>query len=88
VNTASRMESHGIPGAVHLTSDVYEKVKDMGCFNFKCLGVTVVKSMGTMITYAAKPKKHTPLIDIVPSNKSGDVIRRQASLKCLLMHNT
>ena len=56
MNVASRMESHGIPGAVHLTAAVYERVKYMDCFDFKSLGVSDIKSLGVMETYSAKPK--------------------------------
>jgi hypothetical protein len=84
VNTASRMESHGIPGAVHLTADVYQKVKDMGCFKFKCLGVSIIKSMGTMITYAATPNCQPLVPELTSSTDNGTMLRRQASVKCLL----
>lgn len=49
VNTASRMESHGIAGKIHLTNETYELVKDK--FNFVSRGVIEVKGKGKMSTY-------------------------------------
>jgi len=57
VNTASRMESHGLPGVVHLSSTAYEKVKDMDCFDFRSLGISSIKGIGAMETYSAHLKK-------------------------------
>ena len=49
VNTASRMESHGVPGAVHVTSDVYQLLKDR--FDFDKRGSLKIKGKGKMETY-------------------------------------
>lgn len=78
------MESHGTPGAIHITANVYEKVKDMDCFKFECLGVSIIKSMGMMTTYAAKPTQQPVVTELIPSTNTCTVIRRQASVKCLL----
>lgn len=56
VNIASRMESHGMPGRIHVTRAVYERIK--GDFDFESRGATHLKGMGEMETYylnAAKP---------------------------------
>ncbi len=49
VNTASRMESHGVPGRVHVTQAVYERLK--GAFEFESRGVIDVRGKGPMATY-------------------------------------
>ena len=49
VNTASRMESHGTPGAIQITRATYELVKD----EFVCepRGTILVKGKGPMETW-------------------------------------
>lgn len=49
VNTASRMESHGIPGSIHVSEPVYERLKDR--FVFESRGEIEVKGKGRMSTY-------------------------------------
>ena len=49
VNIASRMESHGIPGGIQVTPEVYEILKDK--FVFERRGVIRVKGKGDMMTY-------------------------------------
>lgn len=49
VNTASRMESHGSPGCIHVTADVYERLRDK--YEFEPRGLIPVKNMGEMATY-------------------------------------
>ena len=49
VNTASRMESHGIPGEIQVTEATYEMIRDK--FNFEERGVIEVKGKGKMRTY-------------------------------------
>ncbi|MBW4678826.1 MAG: DUF3365 domain-containing protein [Microcoleus vaginatus WJT46-NPBG5] len=49
VNTASRMESHGIPGAIQVTESTYERLQDK--FAFKERGVMEIKGKGQMTTY-------------------------------------
>lgn len=46
VNTASRMESHGQPGAIHITHDTYELIK--GEFLCQPIGPVSVKGKGEM----------------------------------------
>ncbi len=54
VNTASRMESHGIPDYLQMSSDMYKDViatiSDLG-INVTCRGNIEVKGKGTMKTY-------------------------------------
>ncbi|MGC1375002.1 MAG: adenylate/guanylate cyclase domain-containing protein [Anaerolineales bacterium] len=49
VNIASRMESQGLPGAIQVTQDVYERLRDR--YLFLPRGEISVKSKGTMQTY-------------------------------------
>ncbi|XP_035533921.1 guanylate cyclase soluble subunit beta-2-like [Morone saxatilis] len=50
VNTASRMESHGLPDHIHLSSSTYSELKDAG-FNIQERGQIEVKGKGQMTTY-------------------------------------
>ncbi|USR92206.1 response regulator [Phormidium yuhuli AB48] len=49
VNTASRMESHGIANTIQVTEATYERLKDS--FEFERRGVIDVKGKGKMTTY-------------------------------------
>jgi class 3 adenylate cyclase/CheY-like chemotaxis protein len=49
VNTASRMESHGEPGKIHVSETVYQKLKNN--FRFQERGIVEVKGKGSMQTY-------------------------------------
>lgn len=49
VNTASRMEAHGIPGAIQVTERVYERLRDH--YELRRRGTIEVKGKGPMTTY-------------------------------------
>jgi len=49
VNTASRMESHGIPGGIQVTERVYHRLHDL--YEFESRGKIAVKGKGEMTTY-------------------------------------
>lgn len=49
VNTASRMESHGLPGRIHVTPDVEERLRD--AFRFERREPIEVKGKGRMATF-------------------------------------
>ncbi|HEY9629436.1 MAG TPA: adenylate/guanylate cyclase domain-containing protein [Coleofasciculaceae cyanobacterium] len=49
VNTASRMESHGLPGRIQVTAQTYELLKHK--YAFEQRGAIEVKGKGEMITY-------------------------------------
>ena len=49
VNTASRMESHGVPGKIHVTEATYELVRDR--FELEPRGTVDIKGKGPMKTY-------------------------------------
>ena len=52
VNTAARMESHGVEGRVHTTLETYELLKVK--FDFEDRGIIDVKGKGDMHTYLLK----------------------------------
>lgn len=49
VNTASRMESHGLSGGIQVTATTYERLQDRYLFEER--GMIQVKSKGEMMTY-------------------------------------
>src|SRR5205807_5810865 len=49
VNTASRMESHGLPGAIQVTEDLYQRLRDH--YDLRPRGTIDVKGKGPMTTY-------------------------------------
>jgi len=52
VNTASRMESHGEPGTIHCSDEVYQCLQDR--FAFEPCGFKEIKGKGTMRTWYIK----------------------------------
>ena len=52
VNTASRMESHGLPGEIQVSEDTYKLLKDT--FTFEERGWVEIKGKGKMQTYLLK----------------------------------
>ncbi|CAG5127184.1 unnamed protein product [Candidula unifasciata] len=57
VNTASRMESHGMPGRIHLSPTTYKALSGQG-YLCKCRGVTNIKGKGNMKTYFLIGNRH------------------------------
>jgi class 3 adenylate cyclase len=55
VNTASRMESHGLAGAIQVTNNTYEQLQDK--YNFQLRGPIEVKGKGTTQAYLLISKK-------------------------------
>lgn len=55
VNTASRLESHGLPGRVHVSDRVYERLQ--GRFPFELRGMVELKGRSAMQTYFLQPEK-------------------------------
>jgi class 3 adenylate cyclase len=55
VNTASRMESHGVPGRINCSQDIYEKLKDK--FIFEDRGEMEVKGKGIMRMFFLNDRK-------------------------------
>jgi class 3 adenylate cyclase len=64
VNTASRMESEGVPGSIQVSSATYELIRD----DFVCepRGIVQVKGKGEMTTYlllSARSEGQGPRLD-------------------------
>ena len=55
VNIASRMESHGAPGEIHVSSSVYQRLNNG--YKFKKRGDIEIKGKGKMLTYWLHGKK-------------------------------
>src|SRR6185436_5746115 len=55
VNTASRMESHGLPGRIHTTEATHRLLADR--YDFESRGVIDVKGKGAMQTYFIVARK-------------------------------
>ncbi|MBE9067147.1 adenylate/guanylate cyclase domain-containing protein [Leptolyngbya cf. ectocarpi LEGE 11479] len=56
VNTASRMESHGIPNQIQISEATYKQLKDCDHhYEFQPRGPIVIKGKGSMVTYLMAP---------------------------------
>ena len=55
VNTASRMESHGLPGCIQVTDRTYERLRDR--YRFRRRGPIDVKGKGEMVTWLLLGRK-------------------------------
>ncbi len=55
VNTASRMESHGLPGSIHVTATTYQQLEEK--YIFESRGAIEVKGKGKMTTYLLQCRK-------------------------------
>ncbi|MCT7980953.1 adenylate/guanylate cyclase domain-containing protein [Laspinema olomoucense] len=66
VNIASRMESHGVPGRIQVSSTTYSLLQSSYCF--ECRGPIPIKGKGEMLVYLLTGKKQdgicTPLFDL------------------------
>ncbi|XP_074644360.1 guanylate cyclase soluble subunit beta-2-like [Tubulanus polymorphus] len=65
VNTASRMESHGQPGRIHLSPTTKTRIADLN-YGLTSRGVIEVKGKGRMCTYflIGRPENPVPQVDI------------------------
>ena len=59
VNTASRMESHGEPGQIHVSDTTYKRLAER--FTFKSRGAIEVKGKGLMETYFLLDRLKPPM---------------------------
>uniref|UniRef100_A0A0N4ZZF7 guanylate cyclase n=1 Tax=Parastrongyloides trichosuri TaxID=131310 RepID=A0A0N4ZZF7_PARTI len=87
VNTASRMESNGKPGRIHITEDCYNLLCQIGGFTFECRGEVIIKGKGVMITYwlngvTDNKPKYVPMVE-KEVEESDDLIGSM----CNLVHN-
>ncbi|PIO74322.1 adenylate/guanylate cyclase catalytic domain protein, partial [Teladorsagia circumcincta] len=51
VNTASRMETNGKPGMIHMSSEANQLLEDVGGFRTEKRGEVIIKGKGVMETY-------------------------------------
>jgi adenylate cyclase len=58
VNTASRMESHGLPGAIQVTERAYERLRER--YDLHERGTIEVKGKGPMTTYLLVGRRDAP----------------------------
>jgi urea transport system substrate-binding protein len=56
VNTASRMESHGVPGCIQVTEATYQRLHNQYVFEER--GVISVKGKGEMMTYFLRGRRN------------------------------
>jgi class 3 adenylate cyclase len=56
VNTASRMESHGVPGCIQVTARTRERLRDR--YRFEQRGPIQVKGKGRIVTYFLEGRVH------------------------------
>jgi len=56
VNTASRMESHGVPGCIQVTEATYQRLHNQYVFEER--GVIPVKGKGEMMTYFLRGRRN------------------------------
>jgi class 3 adenylate cyclase len=54
VNVASRMESHGVPGTVHISKTTWDNLQFEGGFEAEERGEIEIKGRGSMPTYLLK----------------------------------
>lgn len=78
VNTASRMESSGIPGRIQVTTDVVNLLDDI--FVFEKRGPIEVKGKGTMVTYFLTERKQLPHKSLIMRREDGMLSESQAML--------
>jgi class 3 adenylate cyclase len=64
VNTASRMESHGSPGTIHVTERTYHLAQDL--YEFSEPSTLEVKGKGRMTTYTLLGSKAARMSGVVP----------------------
>ena len=60
VNTASRMESEGVPGSIQVTAATYELIRDR--YVCEARGVISVKGKGDMNTYLLLSRNADPAL--------------------------
>jgi class 3 adenylate cyclase len=58
VNVASRMESHGEPGAIQVTQATYDRLRE--AFDLSPRGMIAVKGKGEMSTYFLRGRRGPP----------------------------
>ncbi|GAX81649.1 hypothetical protein CEUSTIGMA_g9077.t1 [Chlamydomonas eustigma] len=82
VNTASRMESHGVPGKIHISQASYDCIYDDAKYVIQERGRINVKGKGQMITYIISSHQVAWLLQ--PGNQSRRSGERRSSAAPLL----
>jgi adenylate cyclase len=59
VNTASRMESHGVPGRIQVSPTTYERLRH--AYDFEERGPIRIKGKGDMMVYLLSTRKNRPI---------------------------
>jgi class 3 adenylate cyclase len=72
VNTASRMESHGVPGAVHMTDAVRDALRDVPPMQSRVIEVKGKGEMRTWIWNPAAGNARSHGSDAAPAARSAD----------------
>ncbi|HUO83909.1 MAG TPA: adenylate/guanylate cyclase domain-containing protein [Thermoanaerobaculia bacterium] len=66
VNTASRMESHGLPGEIHVSDSTYQMIR--GLYRCEPRGTIEIKGKGPMSTYLLKERLGGSIEEREPSH--------------------
>jgi class 3 adenylate cyclase len=66
VNVASRMESHGLPGEIQVTTATYECLRDDYSFEFR--GSIEVKGKGAITAYLLTGRKSHANLYLTPAS--------------------
>ncbi|XP_064606097.1 guanylate cyclase soluble subunit beta-2-like [Liolophura sinensis] len=92
VNTASRMESHGVPGRVHVSKTTYLQLGSSE-FLLKPRGMTLIKGKGKMMTYLLMGYKSKVDLDFDRSTEGmaimgGSKDRKDGTRDCMHITST
>ncbi|MBD2185118.1 adenylate/guanylate cyclase domain-containing protein, partial [Aerosakkonema funiforme] len=79
VNTASRMESHGLAGHIQVTKTTYEKLQDK--YLFEDRGFIQIKGKGGMKTYLLEFRLSHPRCDSLNSDLQDEIAQMLAERK-------
>ncbi|XP_071951091.1 guanylate cyclase soluble subunit beta-2-like isoform X2 [Antedon mediterranea] len=71
VNTASRMESHGLPGKIHMSESVCKCLPKRG-FHYTSRGEIIVKGKGSMTTYFLEGNENATIDEILGRGQTSD----------------
>jgi class 3 adenylate cyclase len=77
VNTASRMESHGVPGCIQVTARTWERLQDS--YQFQRRGPIPVKGKGDIVTYFLVGRAKRERLSRGQSNGMMPILRSRSS---------
>ncbi|PIK45567.1 putative guanylate cyclase soluble subunit beta-2 isoform X2 [Apostichopus japonicus] len=80
VNTASRMESHGLPGKIHISSASCQCLIEEN-FEISERGEILVKGKGTMKTYFVNENKNASMEEIMGKKRKASTPEKKDSVK-------